>query len=346
MPKAVSISKIDGKPGHVYYPLSLDEVPKPSPTGKELLIKIHAAALNHRDLFIRQSLYPGTTFGVPLLADGSGTVVAVGPDANPRWKGKKVIVNPGTGWKDSPEGPEEKGGYKILGGTKTNPNGTLQEYMAIDEGEVEEAPAHLSLVEAAALPLTGLTAWRAVMTKCGEHNLKPGKNILITGIGGGVALMALEFARAAGANVYVSSGSEEKLQKAIKLGAKGGINYKEEAWEKKLLGLLPAENKQLDAIVDGAGGDAIEKGAKLLKARFPLLLDSLTYLLTLFAARWRHCSLWYDRRTQNAVLNAGSLEKYRGQGFNYGFKKGIQRHGEFHPIHQGPTSRLARHPRI
>jgi NADPH:quinone reductase-like Zn-dependent oxidoreductase len=265
MPKAISISKIDGKPGQVYYPLSLDEVPKPSPKGKEVVIKIHAAALNHRDLFIRQHLYPGTAFGVPLLADGCGTVIAVGGDANSKWKGKRVVVNPGTGWKDSMEGPEEKTGYKILGGTKTNPNGTLQEYMCVDEGELEEAPEHLSSVDAAAFVLTGLTAWRAVMVKCGEHNLKPGKNIFITGIGGGVALFALEFAKAAGANVFVSSGSDEKIKKAIALGAKGGINYKEEGWDKKLQALLPAENKQLDAIVDGAGGDVISVGAKLLK---------------------------------------------------------------------------------
>ncbi|KIW78896.1 hypothetical protein Z517_08735 [Fonsecaea pedrosoi CBS 271.37] len=265
MPKAISISKVDGKPGQVYYPLSLDEVPKPSPKGKEVLIKIHAAALNHRDLFIRQHLYPGTAFGVPLLADGCGTVVAVGSEANPSWKGKRVVVNPGTGWKDSLDGPEDKGGYKILGGTKTNANGTLQEYMCIDEGELEEAPEHLSSAEAAAFVLTGLTAWRAVMVKCGEKNLKPGKNILITGIGGGVALMALEYATAAGASVYVSSGSEEKIRKAVALGAKGGINYKEQGWEKKLQGMLPAENKQLDAIVDGAGGDIVSVGAKLLK---------------------------------------------------------------------------------
>ncbi|EXJ88991.1 alcohol dehydrogenase [Capronia epimyces CBS 606.96] len=265
MPKAISISKVDGKPGHVYYPLSLDEVPTPSPEGRQVIIKIHAAALNHRDLFIRQHLYPGTAFGIPLLADGSGTVIAVGSDADPKWKGKRVVVNPGIGWKDDPAGPEDQGGYKILGGTKTNPNGTLQEYVAIDESELEEAPEHLSAVEAAAIPLTGLTAWRAVVTKCGAHNLKPGKNILVTGIGGGVALMALEFARASGANVWVTSGSEEKIKKAIGLGAKGGVNYKEATWEKKLLALLPAENKQIDAIVDGAGGDVVEKGAKLLK---------------------------------------------------------------------------------
>ncbi|KAK5196398.1 hypothetical protein LTR99_005187 [Exophiala xenobiotica] len=265
MPKSISISKVEGKPGQVYYPLSLDDVAKPTPKGKEVLIKIHAAALNHRDLFIRQHLYPGTTFGVPLLADGCGTVIAVGSDANTKWKGKRVVVNPGSGWKDSPEGPEEQGGYKILGGTKLNANGTLQEYMVIDESEIEEAPDHLSAVEAAAMPLTGLTAWRAVMSKCGERNIGPGRNVLVTGIGGGVALFALEIARAAGANVYVSSSSEEKLQKAMKLGAKGGINYKEEGWEKKLLGMLPAENKQLDAVVDGAGGDIVDKSTSLLK---------------------------------------------------------------------------------
>lgn len=265
MPKKISISKAEGKPGQVYHPLALDEVPKPSPKSTELLIKIHAAALNHRDLFIRQSLYPAIGFGVTLLADGCGTVVEVGPQADRSWKGKKVVVNPGTGWKDSLEGPEDKGGYKILGGTKVNPNGTLQEYMIMDQAEVEEAPSHLSAVESAALPLTGLTAWRAVMVKCGEHNLGPGKNILVTGIGGGVALMALEFARAAGANVYVTSGSEEKIQKALKLGATGGVNYKDADWDKKLVAMLPGSNKQIDAIVDGAGSNVVEKGARLLK---------------------------------------------------------------------------------
>jgi NADPH:quinone reductase-like Zn-dependent oxidoreductase len=268
MPKAISISQIEGKPGKVYYPLSLDEVPKPSPKASELLIKVSAAALNHRDLFIRQHLYPGTAFGIPLLADGSGIVESVGPAADSRWINKKVVLNCGTGWKDSIDGPEDPTGYKILGGTKTNPNGTLQEYMVIDQSEVEEAPAHLTMVENAAFPLCGITAWRAVMVKCGEHNLKPGKNILITGIGGGVALMALTFATASGASVWVTSGDQAKIDKAVKLGAKGGVIYKEAGWEKKLLGMLPSSNKQIDAIVDGAGGDSIEKGARLLKVSF------------------------------------------------------------------------------
>jgi len=268
MPKSISISKIDGKPGKVYYPLSLDEVPKQTPKDGEVVVKIHAAALNHRDLFIRQHLYPGTAFGVPLLADGCGTVVEIGSGVDSSWKGKRVVINPGEGWKDSLEGPEDKGGYKILGGTKTIPNGTLQEYMVVKQQELEEAPEHLSSVEAAAIPLTGLTAWRAVMVKCGSHNIGPGKNVLITGIGGGVALMALEFARAAGANVYVTSGSEDKIKKAKELGAKGGINYKEEGWDKKLLAMLTTEKKQFDAAVDGAGGDIVEKSSRLLKVSF------------------------------------------------------------------------------
>jgi len=264
MPKAIAIRKVDGKPGQVYYPLEHIQLPEPSPTDNEVVVRITAAALNHRDLFLRQHLYPGTTFGVPLLADGSGVVVATGssPQAQ-KWKGKKVILNPGSGWKDDPDGPESPKGYAILGGTKMNPLGTLGETVTIDAGELEEQPPHLSSIEAAALPLTGLTAWRAVMTKSGQA--KPGRNILITGIGGGVALMALLFASAAGANVFVSSGSEEKMKRAKALGAAGGVNYKEEGWDKKLMSALPAERKYLDAIVDGAGGDVVEKGMKMLK---------------------------------------------------------------------------------
>jgi NADPH:quinone reductase-like Zn-dependent oxidoreductase len=262
MPKAVAIRKVDGKPGQVYYPLELVDLPDPKPKHNEVVVKVEAAALNHRDLFVRQHLYPAIAFGVPLLADGCGVVVDAGSSAQ-KWKGKRVILNPGTGWKDDPDGPESPTGYKILGGTKSNPLGTLGETVTIDAGELEEAPSHLSSVEAAALPLTGLTAWRAVMSKSG--NAKPGRNILITGIGGGVALMALFFAVSAGANVYVSSGNEEKLKKAKELGAAGGINYKEKDWDKKLRDQLPKDRKYLDAIVDGAGGDIIEKGVKLLK---------------------------------------------------------------------------------
>lgn len=264
MPTAISIRKVDGKPGQVWYPLDKINVPDRSPSDNEVVVRITAAALNHRDLFLRQHLYPGTTFGVPLLADGCGIVTATGtsPSAK-KWLNKRVVINPGTGWKDDPEGPEDPKGYAILGGTKFNPLGTLIESLVIDAAEVEEAPKHLSSVEAAALPLTGLTAWRATVSKSG--NCKPGRNILITGIGGGVAIMALLFASAAGANVFVTSGNEEKIEKAKKLGAAGGVNYKKEKWEKELVKMLPKGRPQLDAIIDGAGGDIVNIGAKILR---------------------------------------------------------------------------------
>lgn len=268
MPKALVIEKVEGKPGKVYYPLKIIDQPEPQPKDNEVVVKIISAALNHRDLFIRQGLYGAIGFGVPLLADGCGIVIATGtsPQAK-KWQGKRVILNPGHGWESDPEGPESSTGYAILGGTTLNPLGTAVEKLVVDAREVEEAPEHLSSNEAAALPLAGLTAWRAVMTKSGSQ-MQPGRNILITGIGGGVAVMALLFAVAAGANVYVSSGSEEKISLATKkLGAKGGVNYHEKDWDAKLKAMLPLSRPKLDAIIDGAGGDVVQRGVKLLRVR-------------------------------------------------------------------------------
>jgi NADPH:quinone reductase-like Zn-dependent oxidoreductase len=228
-----------------------------------LIVNIHAAALNHRDLFLRQHLYPAPSFEVPLLADGYGVVTAVGSAAKKSWLGKSVILTPGRGWKDSPEGPEAPTGYAILGGTKTYPLGTAQDVLSVDENEVEEAPSHLSPAEAAALPLTGLTGWRALATKSG--NAEKGRNILITGIGGGVALNVLQFAVAMGINTYVTSGTQDKISKAKEMGAKGGVSYKTDGWEKELKKQLPKDRPYLDAIIDGAGGNIIAKATRLLK---------------------------------------------------------------------------------
>ena len=271
MPYAITVAAPPdgkpGKPGQVYYDLSLRTVPQPTPTGTQVLIKISAAALNHRDLFIRQLLYPAVSFDTPMLADGVGTIVSTGPEVHDaqRWIGKRVILNPGHGWVDSPDGPEESTGYRILGGTKVNPLGTLQEYVVVELEEVIEAPAHLNDAEAAALPLAGLTGWRALVSKAGERNCGKGAAVLVTGIGGGVALMVLAFAVARGADVFVTSSSEEKLRRAVELGAKGGVNYKEEGWEKKLRGMLPQGKRNFDAVIDGAGGDSIDKATRLLK---------------------------------------------------------------------------------
>jgi NADPH:quinone reductase-like Zn-dependent oxidoreductase len=134
----------------------------------------------------------------------------------------------------------------------------------VHEDEVEPAPLHLSPVESAALPLVGLTAWRAVVTKSG--NAVPGRNILVTGIGGGVALAALQFAVAKGCNVYVTSGHADKIERAKAMGAKGGVSYKSAGWDKELAAMLPRDRPFLDAVVDGAGGDVVGRTVRLLKA--------------------------------------------------------------------------------
>ncbi|KAL8889533.1 MAG: hypothetical protein Q9215_003187 [Flavoplaca cf. flavocitrina] len=260
MPKAIVIS-----PGEDYHTLHLKDVPLPRPGPHELLLKIVAAAINHRDLYIRQNLYPAISFESPLLADACATVCTHPSQVSQPQQlavSTRVLINPGSGWLTNPEGPEEA--YTVHGGTSTSPLGMLQEYVAVPATEVEPAPDHLSDEEAAALPLAGLTAWRAFSTK--SANAEAGRNILVTGIGGGVALMVLLFGVARGCNVYVTSSSTEKIERAKSLGAKGGVRYTDEAgWPKALRQLLPLDRPFLDAVIDGAGGDIVTSSWKLLK---------------------------------------------------------------------------------
>jgi NADPH:quinone reductase-like Zn-dependent oxidoreductase len=292
----------------------------------QAVITITGAALNHRDLFIRQHLYPGTTFGVPLLADGVGIVSSTGTSSSAKsWLNKRVLLNPGTGWKDSLEGPEHPKGYAIMGGTKSNPAGTLQDVCVLDAGELEECPEHLSDEEAAALPLTGLTAWRAFWVKSG--NAVAGRNILVTGIGGGVALMVLLFAVAQGCNVYVTSGNQEKIDKAVKLGAKGGVIYKEKDWDKKLQAMLPKDRQYLDAIVDGAGGDVVKVGSKILKVR-SLPRSPFLRLSSNIATGWRHhLYLRHDRLPQDGFPHVRCVAQHRSPWLYHGLTERIRRYG-------------------
>src|SRR5690606_30627812 len=119
--------------------------------------------------------------------------------------------------------------FKILG---LPDDGTFAEYLDVPIQNLYAMPEHLSFEEAAAFPLAGLTAYRALFKK-GE--LSSGQNLLITGVGGGAATMALQMGVALGAHVWVTSSSESKIEKAISLGAKGGVNYRNEDWDQELL---------------------------------------------------------------------------------------------------------------
>lgn len=270
MPHALLIREKRPKAGRVYYPLQLQLVPKPIPGPNELLVKIHAASLNHRDFFIRQNLYPNISFRSPLLSDGCGTVVEAGPGCGATSQTlvesqQLVVLTPSRGWESSPAGPEidNWASFGAIGGVGPHHSlGTAQTYVVVHETEVEPSPEHLSPIEAAALPTCGLTGWRALVTKSGAVS---GSNVLITGTGGGVALQVLQFAVALGHNVYVTSGSEAKLQKARQLGARGGVLYTGSEWHRDLAALLPVERPYLDAVIDGAGGDIVVRATSLLK---------------------------------------------------------------------------------
>lgn len=232
-------------------PLEVKEAGVPAIAADEALVKVHAAAFNHRDLWIQKGQYAGIRFPVILGADGSGVVEQAGADAA-SWKGKEVIINPSLNWGNNPRTQSKD--YVILG---TPNDGTFAEYVKINKKQLHEKPVHLSFEEAAALPLAGLTGYRALFTRARAAR---GENILVTGVGGGVALFVAQFAIAAGCNVYVTSGSDEKLQRAIALGAKGGINYKTADWHKT----IRQQAGGFDAIIDSACGDNFAKLADIV----------------------------------------------------------------------------------
>ena len=240
-------------------PLVVKEVPDPSPGENEVLVELKAAALNRRDLWILDGLYPGITTDVVLGSDGAGVVLEVGGGLSANLVGQEVIINPGWHWGASDRAQSEE--FRILGMPE---NGTFAERICVPVEYVYPKPKHLSWHEAAALPLAGLTAYRATFT---QGELGPGEKLLVTGIGGGVATFALLFGVAAGAVVAVTSSSEEKLSRAREHGARYGYDYTVPDWAKALL----EELGPVDVVVDGAGGtgflhliDVLAPGGRLV----------------------------------------------------------------------------------
>ena len=215
----------------------------------EAIVRVHAAALNHRDVWIQRGQYAGLKYPIVPGSDGAGVVTELGADVPAETRsilGQKVIIDPALFW-GSHSAYQDPKAFRILG---LPDDGTLAEYVKVPAANLVEKPEHLSFEEAAALPLAGVTAYRALFTR---GQLQQGEKVLITGIGGGVALFAFQYALAAGAQVYVSSGSDEKLNKAMAMGAAGAVNYKNAGWVGQLRDLAG----DFDLTLDGAGGDGI-----------------------------------------------------------------------------------------
>jgi len=224
-------------------PLIIEDRSIPEVGKGQVIIELKAAALNRRDCWIVQGLYPGIQCPVILGSDGAGVVVQTGDGVNAEWKGKEVIINPGYGWGERED--VQSPNFKILG---MPDDGTFAEAIAVPEEQLFPRPEHLTWEEAAALPLAALTAYRALF-KQGE--LQSSQTVLITGIGGGVAGFALQFAVSAGATVIVTSSSHAKIDKALSIGAVAGFAYTDDDYTS----LLKAEYGPVHLVIDGAGGD-------------------------------------------------------------------------------------------
>ena len=242
--KAIRLNELGG-PENLEY----EDLPEPEPGPGEVVVRLKNAALNRRDVFVTRGMYPGAkpeALPVTLGSDGSGEVVARGDGADGSPEGSEVVINPALQWGENPRIPGEE--YRILG---LPDDGTFAEFVKVPADHVLPKPSHLSFAEAAAIPLAALTAYRALVTR-GE--LQAGETVVVPGIGGGVATFLVQLAAAMGATVFVTSGSDEKIERAKELGAEGGVNYNAENWSKELRGMTGG----VDLSVDSIGGEVFD----------------------------------------------------------------------------------------
>lgn len=207
----------------------------------EVEVDLRASSLNHRDIWITKGMYPNVVFPSILGSDGSGIL-----------NGENVIIYPALNWGEDER--VQSSAFQVLG---MPTHGTFAEKIRIPKECVYPMPKHLSHSQAAALPLAGLTAYRALFTR---SKLSKNNTVLIHGVGGGVATMAFQFATALGCDVWVTSGSNWKLEQALQMGAAGAVNYKEQDWPIQLKKL---SNNGFDLIIDSAGGDGFKNLVKI-----------------------------------------------------------------------------------
>lgn len=262
----------------------IEDFTAPECNEREVLVKVKFAALNHRDEWIRAGQYAKIQYPSILGSDGMGEVVATGGAEGEGLIGKNVLINPNINWGDQNAYQDMKH-YEILGMPSY---GTLAEFISVDIDRVNQIPDHLSESEAAALPLAGLTAYNALFNKGKAHK---DMNILISGVGGGVAQFAFQFALAIGAKVWVTSSKEEVLEKCIEMGASGRVNYhRPEAYTQ-----IRQESGGIDLIIDSAGGDGLNDLLSTLnpggKYVFYGATRGIPSNLNLRMIFWKHLSL-------------------------------------------------------
>jgi len=211
----------------------LREHPDPEPASGFVVVELRAAALNRRDTLVRQGVYE-FPFPYVLGSDGAGVR---------RDTGEEVVILPSLAWGEREAGPGPD--FRILGAPD---DGTHAELVAIPEENVFAKPARLSWTEAAAFPLAGLTAYRALFSRA---RLEAGETVAVLGAGSGVSTIAVQLAAQAGARVFVTSSDPGKIERAVELGAEAGVDYTDDGWVDELRSLAGGEG--VDVVVDSVG---------------------------------------------------------------------------------------------
>ncbi len=244
--------------------LAVRDVPDPVLAAPDdVLVRIHAAGLNHLDLFVLGGL-PGVEYQFPhiMVADGAGVVEAVGPAARRVAVGDRVMLNPGLSCYECETCRKGEHSlcmtYGLLGEHR---HGTAAERIVLPERNVETVPPDMPWDQAGAFSLANLTAWRMLVTRA---KLEPGETVLIWGIGGGVAQAALQIATLRGARTIVTSSSDEKLARAAALGADVGLNHTAVDVPKEVRRIVGGPLWGVDVVVDNVGAATWERSLRCL----------------------------------------------------------------------------------
>jgi NADPH:quinone reductase-like Zn-dependent oxidoreductase len=232
------------------------ELADPVPGAGQVLIRVRAVSLNYRDLLMSQGIYnPKLKLPAIPISDGAGEVVATGAGVSRFEAGDRVAACFMPEWVDGP--PDDEKARSALGGGGA---GMLAELVVLPEHGLVSIPSHLTVEEAATLPCAGVTAWNALVDSGG---IKPGDTVLVQGTGG-VSLFALQFARLAGARVIATSSSDQKLARALELGATDGINYATTpGWDKRARELTAG--KGVDKIIEVGGAGTLPRSMRAVR---------------------------------------------------------------------------------
>jgi NADPH:quinone reductase-like Zn-dependent oxidoreductase len=242
------------KRGDKGYGIALTTMARPTPADDQVLVRIRAVSLNHRDLYVLQGMGNADASGRVPVSDGAGEVVAVGAKVTQFKAGDRVAGTFFERWDSGKPTPAALASAR--GGQAP---GVLSEYVAAHENSWVKFPDHLSYAEAAALPCAGVTAWNALFT---TGNLQPNDIVLLEGTGG-VSIFGLQFAVAAGAKPIITSSSDAKLERARAMGATGTVNYKTNVdWEREVRKL--SGGRGVDHVLEVGGKDTLPRALRAL----------------------------------------------------------------------------------